>query len=210
MENYIKITKNLKFDFADLMRSVDSECEFTLRDVLNSCNKSKIPMDVLKQILRCSHIDQYVKEMKSKKFNKDGEIEYLEIGWHGEINAFGGEESSGSSWHFRGMGKKGVIPKDLNECCTKKEINKMKKEKWQQSYAIELTPIHELANYPIKICKEICITDWRDYKKHKGTEDLYTKLDFQPNITLMELLYWILWELSWFGSIAKRLILMKE
>jgi len=204
MKKPIKITKSLKFDFDDLMRDVDSNYEFTLRDVVNVCVNSKIPLEILQVILRCNYIEQYRKEMKNKKIENDNKIIYLELGWNGEIDKFEGKENSSSSWDFYGMGKKGVIPEDLKEWCTKKEIAKMKKEKWQQGYAIEFTPINEIADYPIKIRKEICITDRRDYKKKKKPCDVCTRIDVQPTITLIELLHWIFWELSFLGSPAQR------
>jgi len=206
MEKPIKITKSLKFNFYDLMRDVDTEHEFTLRDVLNACMKSKIPLEILQAMLRCNYIEQYWKEMKSKKFKNDGDgIEYLELAWNGTIDEYKGKQDSSSSWHFNGVGKKGYIPDDLLGFCSKKEIAKMKKEGYRQSYAIEFRPMYALANFPIKIRKEIKIEDWRNYKKKlKKKEDIFTIIDVQPSITLMELLYWIFWELSFCGSPEKR------
>ena len=52
----IKITKDMKFGFFDLMEYVDTECEFTLRDVICACMDSDIPIEVLEAILQCPYI----------------------------------------------------------------------------------------------------------------------------------------------------------
>ena len=200
----IKITRRLKFNFCDLMEPIDYDHEFTLRDVIWACKNSKIPMDVLSDILQCSYIGLYFDEMQSKKFKDGGYIEYLELSWVGTIYKFGGKEDSGHSWHFNGIGREGIIPEDLLKTCTKAEINKMKKEKWRQGYAVELTPIYELANYSIKVRKEITVADWRDYEKKNHPRDLNTSIDIRPSITLLEVLYWVFWELSFMGSPEKR------
>lgn len=204
MKNMIKITKKLKFNFCDLMEPIDYDHKFTLKDVILACKNSKIPIEVLSQILRCSYIDQYFDEMQSKKFKDNGCIEYLELSWVGRIDKFGGKEHSGHSWHFNGIGKEGVIPEDLLKNCTKAEIKEMKKNKYRQGYAIEFTPMYELSNYPIRVCKKIYVSDWRDYKKKKHPRDLEKTIDIQPTITLLEVLYWIFWELSFMGNPERR------
>ena len=206
MEKPVKITKSLKFDFWDLMREVDPDHEFTLRDVLSACMRSNIPIDILQAILRCNYIKDYWKEMKSKKFqDKDRDLEYLELAWMGDVHEFDGEINYSSYWSFNGIGKKGQLPDDILKHCTKKEIAKMKKEGYRQSYAIEFSPIYTLSNYPIKICKELKVEDWRDYeRKIKKKKDLWKTIDLRPSITLVELLYWIFWELSFCGSPEQR------
>jgi hypothetical protein len=207
MKPLIKITKSLKFDLWDLMKQVDPDYNFTLRDVLNACMRSKIPIEQLQEMLQCRYIEDYWKEMKSRKFkdDKDRDLEYLELAWTGDIHEFDGRIDCGSSWDFYGVGKEGCIPEDLLKWSTKKEIAQMKKDGYRQSYAIEFSPMYTLANYPIKICKELRVEDWRDYKKKiKKKEDLWKTIDIQPSITLMELLYWIFWELSFCGSPEQR------
>ena len=71
MDDGIKITKDLKIDFDDLMLRVDFSHEFTLRDVLRACVHSEIPIEILQAMLRCNYIEDYWKEAESKDF--DGE-----------------------------------------------------------------------------------------------------------------------------------------
>jgi len=208
MEKLLKINKNLKFGYADLMEVIDPDHKFTLRDVLKACVSSKIPMDILKSILQCDYIEDYWKELNSKKFKNDGEIEYLQLSWISSIDEFEGVVGSGHAWDFSGIGKEGDIPQDLIDNCPKKEIERMKRENYTQSYAIEFTPVYELAGLPIKITNSINIEDWRGVNEAKNKTKFYnnmnTKLDVQPSITLIEVLYWIFWELSFVGSPERR------
>jgi len=207
MDKPIKITKKIKFGFSDLMRNIDPNYKFTLKDVLRACVNSEISLTVLQEIIHCPYLEEYWKEMNSKKFKNDGDIEYLELSWASEINEYDGKIDSGHMWNFNGMGKEGVISEDIIKFSSKAEINKLKKENYRQSYAIEFTPMYELSNYDIRIEKYLSVSDWRKYEKlktKKDFEDIYTKLDVQPSITLVELLYWIFWELSFCGSPKQR------
>ena len=207
MEKFLKITKSLKFGLEDLMRTVDPDYEFTLRNVLNACKNSTVPMPVLCALVRCPYIEDYIEEMQSKRFQNDRDIEYLELMWTAEVDEFDGKEDHGSSWSFHGVGEEGYISDDLRSHCSEEDIKRMEEEGWRQGYAIEFSPMYKLANFPIKIKKEICITDWRGYKaswEGKDYDDMYTKSDVQPSITLIELLYSIFWELSFCGSPEQR------
>jgi len=208
MEKLLKINKNLRFDYCDLMKTVDPNHKFTLRDVLRACIQSKIPTTILEDILQCDYIVDYWKEATSKRFRNDGEMEYLELAWLSEIDEFDGEENSGHHWCFHGIGKEGHIPDQ--EHLTKTEIKKLKKEKYRQGYAIEFSRMYKLAGYPIKIKNKISVEDWRgiDNVPQSHKKDFYdnmtTELDVQPSITLIELLYSIFWELSFCGSPEQR------
>ena len=193
----IKITKDMKFGFEDLMCPVDFKVEFTLRDVLDACMDSMIPMDVLCLMLRCPYIPQYWEEAQ-KPIDDDDErnMEYLELYWWGSKHTFEGEREDGSTWGFHGIGREGEIPDDLREHCDKEEIAKMEAEGYRQGYAVEFTPINNLADYPIRISDKLHITDYNASPK----DDMDNDIDLIPTITLMELLYWTFWELSFLGS----------
>ena len=204
MINDIKITKNMKFDFEDLMREIDTNSEFTLKDLLRACIDSKIPLETLQWIIRCPYLKSFWEEMNSKRFRKDSNIEYLQLSWVASISEYKGVVDSGHSWHFDGVGKEGVIPQDLINHCPKSEIKKMIKEKYRQKYAIEFTPLYKLANYKIKFCSDIEIHDSR--KKKYSIE----KINVKPSITLVELLTCVFWELSFFGDPSSRDSKLKE
>ena len=196
----IKITKDMEFDLHDLMLVVDADHEFTLRDILRACINSKIPIDVLSALLRCRYIEEYWQEAESKDFEDGEDIEYLELTWLGDKSNFSGVKENSSWWGFHGVGYEGKIPDDLRKNCDEKEIKKMEDEKYRQSYAIEFSPLYKLADYSIKVFDKMYITNW----EKKPTDEFNEVIDLKPSITLMELLYWSLWELSFFGSVETR------
>jgi len=192
----IKITKNLKFDYKDLTRQIDLSQEFTLRDIFDACVYSKIPVENLIEILNCDYTE-FCEEMISKPFEDEGRIDYLELYWDGSVSEFSGKLDSGQYWAFHGVGKKGVLPDDPNYPYkfTKKEA-----KEFREKYAIEFTPMYQLADYPIKISDKLSILDYRE----KHDKRCLKIIDFAPSITLIELLYAIFWELSFCGGIAGR------
>jgi len=199
MKETIKITKKLQFDF-DLMLTVDFEHEFTLRDLLKAVYNSKIPDDSLIRILRCPYIYDYFIESESKPFENDSDIEYLEVYYCVIKDTFEGKREDGSCWGFHGVGKEGVVPQDLIENSSEEEVNKMIEEGYRQTFAVEFSPMYKLADYPIRLGKEICFTDY----DAKPEDMLDRNIDVSPSITLMELLYWVFWELSFLGSPKRR------
>jgi hypothetical protein len=192
MDNYIKLTSDLDIRFSDLMCPVDLSHEFTLRDVLRACvSSTEIPPLLMGQILHCNALQEFYDDAESKPFEDEGDLEYLELYLLGDI----GEDYSSSQWSFHGVGKLGVVPKD--------DFRKMTPEEaasFRESYGVELSPLYRLADYKIKVRNEIVISNWKekDYSKQ------ITRINFQPSITLIEILYWVIWELSFFGSPSKR------
>ena len=92
-------------------------------------------------------------------------------------------------WGFHGIGKKGVIGADV-----KKYVKAKDRKNYREKYAIELNPIYELSNYVIKVSPKLVVIDDQDYKE----------IDLLPSLKLVELLYSILYELSFFGGPRKR------
>jgi hypothetical protein len=221
-EQEIKITNKLNIQFSDLMRPVDFSVPFTLKDVLRAAvSSTHIPVEVMASILRCYNLADFWKDAckkpykPAKAFEDDGGIEYLELAWFGSRDTYKGQISQSSSWIFGGVGKKGIIPKDLIE----NKIQIDDPENYRTHFAVELTPISELKNLPIKICCEMQFTDEdkRDAlvdsaRRKKGpfkwpkreTDPSLIIVPLMPTITLIELLYNVLWELSFFGSPEER------
>lgn len=201
MQDDISINDKLVFGFEHLMLPVNFDNEFTLRDVLRACVNSKIPMDVLCPILHCSYIPQYWAEAEDKPFDEDDrDIEYLEIYWWGSKSTWEGKREDGSTWSFHGMGREGEIPQDIIDHYDEKEIAKLREEGYRQAYAVEFTPIYNLADYPIKLSNKLHITDYDADPRDNMDMDV----DMTPSITLIELLYGIFWELSFLGSPEER------
>ena len=202
MSRKVKITKDLDIDYADLMLEVDASQSFTLRDVIRATvSSTKIPVDIMSQILRCRYISEYWKEIESKPFEDKGDIAYLELYYSMDcVEGDNGVIDYGSSWGFHGCGKVGVVPSDMKEFC-RKDYEWPKD--YQVSYAIELSPLYELADYEIKIRNSITMEDVdKDLASKETIED--HEYPFRPSITVLEVLYWVVWELSFFGSAEER------
>lgn len=159
----IKITKDLQFDYHDLMRTVNLSHKFTLKDVLRACMNSVIPLEVLRPLLRCNYIAEYwSNSLKRSKRNKH--ITYLRVYWWGSTN-------EGQTWGFDGIGKTS-----------------------DDGYTVWSTSISTIAHLPIYVEKYLYIT------RRVGNKLKDSKIDFQPSITLIELLFAIFWEFSFYGS----------
>lgn len=206
MEKPIKITKDWALDLPDLMKEVDADAEFTLRDVFgvikNSIQKT-IGCTEMEEILNCSDLCGFIDDLEKQPFEDGKNLDYLELSWRGSVEFFQGKKYFESSWDFDGVGKAGEIPEDVVRNSTKEEVDKMKAEGWRQKYAIEFTPLHKLADYKIKISDVMTFEDYAQYDKG-DCEGGLKKINFRPSITVIELLYWIVWELSFFGNVEGR------
>ena len=195
MTDNIKITSDLEVDYCDLLRLVDMDSKFTLRDVLNIAINSKIPIETFKEILQCNYIVDLWDEAYSMPFIDNGVIEYLELKFEVSRHTFRKEICDSSGWTFCGMGKKGVIPEDL----TKNGIQVEDPENFRQGQAIEFSPMYELADYPIHFDRGIYFTNY-DAKDVLKNDDIPVR----PSITLTELLYAVFWELTFCGGTEDR------
>lgn len=193
--NKLKINKDMKFDFYHLMEDIDTNHEFTLRDVLCACMDSCIPIDILSQILRCSYIKDYYEEMSKGTKSSDSDIIYLELSH--QIGLDSDNNTVDLGWIFDGVGEKGLIPKDILDNYSKEDIQKFRDEGYTQRYALEFSPVYELADYSIKIRDEIQISDWDKFENNSIIKG-------KPNVKLIDALYGILWELSFLGSPKER------
>jgi hypothetical protein len=200
----IKITRDMKFELWDLMTQVDLDHEFTLRDLLHACVNAEVPVEILGELCQCRYIKQYYDEAESQPFDDvDRDLEYLELYFWGSKRRKHWEDGSpvfedSHSWGFHGVGKAGVIPEDVRKWSSEEEVQKMIDEGWRQNYAVEFSPMHRLADYVIKVKKELFIED-DDSKEFKSET-----VDFRPSLTLLEVLYWVFWELSFCGSPEQR------
>jgi hypothetical protein len=193
----IKITKDLKFGYADLMKEVDKSQKFTLRDLICICVKSSIPMEILHDILRCRYIEDYWKEINKKPFDNHNNIDYLEVFWLGEKSSGDFEDQDRDFWGFRGVGKEGVISKDVIKYC---KFTKEQKKTYRESYALEFSKLHTLSDLPLKIKDKLEICNYLNIKSQSGVKII----DYAPSITLVELLHAVFYELSFYGSPEER------
>lgn len=181
------IDKNLKFDYDDLLLDVDLSHEFTLRNVLDAVSNSKVPIKTLKKILRCNYLEEYCKEVNIKPYKDYGDIEYLRLSL---IIGSDYEPEEVKEWRFDGVGIEGNVSEDVLPFIPEKD-----RATYREHYSVELSPMWKLADLKIKINHKIHVN------KPKFQIDEYIAM---PSITLVELLYAIFWEISWFGNIKKR------
>jgi hypothetical protein len=189
----INIYSKMKFGYQDLMREVNPEQFFTLRDIFRACRNSEIPMNVLCDILHCPYILDYCEEAESRPFEDDGDVEYLEVYLSVSKDVYEDKKIYDHGWFFHGRGKKGNFPEEL---AFARKFTKTERDNYREKYAIEYTSMYELADLPIKISDKI---EFSDIDKNK-----YREIDFRPSITLIDLLFAIFNELSDLGNPVNR------
>ena len=195
MDN-IQITEDLDIDYEDLGKKVDFSVPFTLRNVINAvCFSSHIPVEIMERMLACPYLFDYLQEAQKpdKKDEWLENMEYLEVYWEIEKMTTRGKTSCDSMWSFHGVSKKGYVGEDVKEMLF--PDGKVDPE-YRSAFAVEFSPVSELADFEIKMRNEFFIQDWdnKDYKEgHKI-------MPYTPDISLFELLYAIFWELSFVGS----------
>ncbi len=183
------INKDFVLDYNSLMNSVDKSSIFTLEDIFIICKKSKIPMDILCKILQCKYIPEFIDESEVKCDDVNDDMEYLELYYESGANVVR------SSWGFHGVGFLGKISEDIMHC-----ISEDSKPTYREKYAIEYTPVNKLIKYNININNKKCVIDSFE-EKH---------IDFCPTLTVIELLYYIFYELSFCGGVKERNIQLSQ
>jgi hypothetical protein len=116
-------------------------------------------------------------------------IEYLELYW----NLYKEGNQRLSSYAFPSIHGIGFVQKEdlyQNQILMCKAGERI-------AYAVELTPVNELAYLPIKLASELIITD-QSYKPEDNLK--FANCDY----TLGQILYGIVWELSFFGNPTSR------
>lgn len=169
------------------MHSCSIEKNVTLKDILLVI---KDWTSYLSPMLTSSPgwLEEIVKEGLSKKYKYDGELEHLELSWRAEENDYSDEPEFYMSVSFDGVSFK--IPKTDDY------------KNWPKGtpirYAIEMTPVYELVGLPIKLNTKFNIYNGKDFRCEKP---MYSS---NKNFSLLEILYGIFWELTFFGSPVER------
>jgi len=202
-DHEVKITWDYVLKLEDLMKTVDTKVLFTLDRIFGCIAKSDIDPELLCRLLRCPYVYDLIMESTKGKPDPDSEIEYLELSYALYKHTFRGKCEDSSGWIFDGVGRAGVLPEDLKD-----QGYVVNDPEWRQRYAIEMTPVYELKDYVIRIRPEMPITNYdtksKDMKPHFLDEVPLESLKVKPSITLMELLYGIFWELTFFGGPENR------
>ena len=198
--NKIVISDELVFKKDDLHKFVDCSREFTLRDILNCVKRCDVPKDYLTGIFKTSHWEQYIEEMDKGVAKDDGEVKYLELRRCGEI---GGEKEE-VGWVFHGIGS--VVDENAEDCVlhgiggavgeSAKAITCID-EKRQEKFAMDFTPVYEMADLKVVVNFDEEVWD-------KNLNKMVTRSSSRKDISLIEMLYEIFYELSWNGSVENR------
>jgi hypothetical protein len=192
----IQINKDLHFDYEDLMVPVDLETPFTLRDVLRATMQSVIPIEIIKRMI-CPWVEDYWNEAESKPYEKDNDMEYLELYLFGDVDKKDITLDS-LSWLLHGVGREGIISEDVVKFYSKEEVLKMISEGHREQYAIDFSPMYTIADLEIKVKREISVTIYGD------REFVVEKINVRPNLTLFDLLTSVFWEISFMGPPTNR------
>lgn len=170
----------------DAYRYLFCECELedgvTLRDLLLLMQRN---IEVLDQV-----IPYFCRELVSEGLSdrplreSSGGLEYLELRWHPYYSSQDKEIGGWAFPEFHGWGPaRADYPGDETGIC----------------YSLMGSRMNELADVPLRLCQEVQIVD----TAASGTAEPLLRAE-KCAFTLGQILFGILWELSWFGPPQKR------
>jgi len=175
---------------ADLLLFMHNNCELdegvTLDDVFQLLAKHETLFNLL--MPNC-YVKEYLAAREEEK-TKDTDIEYLELYTHLETDNREYDPAMPKNLNglflpqFHGIGK--VLEEDGEEGFYKKgdRIN------WSLSFS----PVANLLHLPIKIADHVTVSNALDWKEEAHV------IKATPQYTVFQILYGILWEISWHGS----------
>jgi hypothetical protein len=172
---YIRITPDLDIQWGDLTLKVDFVHRFTLRDVLRAAvSSSCVPVNVMSDLVHCEFIQDLWDECNESPYCPvcPERVEFLQLSWSAETFYLeDGTEWHNSFWDFKG-----------SNYDNKSEMG------------IDMSPMYNLADLPIRACNDIELRKFRD-------DDVQVQsFHVQPSLTLLDLMYWIYWHLGLFGG----------
>lgn len=157
----------------------------TLRDIFLLIKRD---LHFYKIVIR-NWVDEIVEEglkAKFKRDDKEGErIDYLELYWHYEVDKFNKEKTSQLQMPiFPGFHGVGIY------------------DNQPSNWAVEMSPQSSIIGLPVKLKDELIIFDDSKFKLGKKKYDYNYKGEIfkSPSYSLGQILYGIIWELSFFGS----------
>lgn len=176
---------NYLYEYCELDKDV------TLKDIFLLLNNE---LELYNLLLR-NWTSEIVKEGLSDQevSDKESDVEYLELYYFGEYRRFEKDEPytlHGAKFpSFHGIGY------ELQE----------DRDGWKKGtrvpYSLSFQSANKLINLPVRLNKEFSVSK-DDYVDNTHT-DVFIKFDAMP-YTLFDILYGIMWELSFYGPPAKR------
>jgi hypothetical protein len=199
----LRLTPGYRLRMVDLMREIEIAEDFTLAELCLAIRDSdEIDLDTLSALIHCQ-LAPFIEEClhPGVSIRPSPSVSAIHVAWRCEydhpeetrwpptttlrLDVYGVGEIwkdhlPGGQWYEAG--------KDVSHCNT---------------YAIELTPLNELRHLPITIDPTMCVACSDDPGR--------TPLEIPaPRVTLLQLLYALFWEFSFFGTPAKRDMQMAE
>lgn len=168
-----------------LQENCNLDNDVTLKDVFLLIQKN---IDIYKIIIN-NHVEEFISEAFTDEeeynvtpYDKNA-IEYLElykcINWN--------DNSSITHALFRGVGYE-----------LKEDVDFYKKGQ-RITWSIEFEPVNKYINYPFRLCQKIYLEDF----PYSDLDVLNNEYD-ENAFTLFDILYWPIWELSFYGPPEKR------
>lgn len=191
------LTPGYRLRVVDLMREIELDEDFTVAELcLTIRDSEEMDLDTLSALLQCP-LAPFIEDCLRPGVLLDSSprLSAIQVAWQCEYDQPGESRWSptttlrldvsgvGEIWpdHLPG-GQWDEAEKDVSHCTT---------------YAIELTPLHELRHLPLTIAPIMRIARSDD----PGQAPLEIPA---PSVTLLQLLYALFWEFSFFGAPMER------
>ncbi|MEM4379309.1 MAG: hypothetical protein QXL01_01300 [Thermoplasmatales archaeon] len=170
---------------AHLFDTCELDVNVTLRDIFQLVADNEL---IFSAIMPRCYVSPYLKESQ-KPAEKETEIEYLELYTDLSLSNTKYEVDKPRFVQglflpqFHGIGK--ILEQDDDTGYKKGD-----RISWSLSYQ----PVSNLLDLPVKIRDCVCVYDDIDWEKK------YPNIEATPVYTLLQIIYGIFWEISWYGS----------
>lgn len=205
-EEKLKIARGYKLQVSDLMRYVELGENFTLGDQCQMiCDSDEMDIETLSSLVQCP-LDPFIEECLSPfdvAEDLEYDLHYIRLHWSCEYDNLTETRwpPSTSVWlHVDGIG-------DIwDDCKPGGQFYKDGKDfSNHNQYAIEMTPLYKLRHLPIRIDPIMTVGPYL-------AEDLEKEPLEIPalGVTLLQLIYYMFWELSFIGTPEERDVQREE
>lgn len=172
------VPKEIKHPYHELRNACSIEKGVTLKDIINIVGKDKKLSELVGEYSWCN-VAAFVKEV-NKPSSKKSDLSAIELGKYAELHKAHGSEKYGDlDIHIH---VSGIDDKDP-----------------ETGWAIEFTPVNEMADVEVRLNPELPFHDWR--------QEVTTNLETMRGtacFTLLEVLTEIFYEISFCGSPKER------
>lgn len=151
----------------------------TLRNILEFMNS----VPAAWQIFIGNWCEEFIAEGLKSESKRDTRITYLELYWSYQINEYSYKEEPQLSFGYRMDFHAKTIPDEQG---------------WD-NYSLSFTPVNEIADVPVKVNEEVILYE-TEYITYKSKQRVLGK----QCPTLFQIIYGIIWELSFHGSPISR------